>query len=125
MEYLALSLLIAAAWGLGVGILAAGMASVVPAEERFPRKDAGALALLAGGTLLVFAPVLAGIAWRPGYGGDLLGFLYPTYSFAARSLSQGQVPLWNPYLYGGAPWAFDIQSGLFYPPNLLVFFLQP
>lgn len=125
MEYLTLSVLIAAAWSLSVGILAVGMASIVAAQKRFPRKDAGALALLAAATLLVFAPVLVGRAWRPGYGGDLLGFLYPTYSFAARSLSQGQVPLWNPYLYSGAPWAFDVQSGLFYPPNLLAFLFQP
>jgi hypothetical protein len=63
--------------------------------------------------------------WMPVGGGDLVSFLYPLYSFAARSLRAGHVPLWNPYLYGGAPFVADNQSGVFYPPNLLFFLLRP
>jgi hypothetical protein len=63
--------------------------------------------------------------WMPAGGGDLVSFLYPLYHFAARSLRRGIIPLWNPYLYGGAPFAADNQSGLFYPVNLLFFFLFP
>ncbi|MFB0533823.1 MAG: YfhO family protein [Anaerolineae bacterium] len=63
--------------------------------------------------------------YMPAGGGDLASFLYPVYHYAARSLKQGVIPLWNPYLYGGAPFVGDIQSGLFYPVNLLVFFLVP
>ena len=63
--------------------------------------------------------------WMPSGGGDLVSFLYPTYHFAARSLRRGVIPLWNPYLYGGAPFAADNQSGLFYPVNLLFFLLFP
>ncbi len=63
--------------------------------------------------------------WMPVGGGDLVSFLYPVYSFAARSLKAGDFPLWNPYLYGGAPFAGDNQSGLFYPINLAFFLLQP
>jgi hypothetical protein len=62
--------------------------------------------------------------WMPAGGGDLAGFLYPTYHFAAESLKHGQVPLWNPYLYAGAPHVADIQSGVFYPINLLAFGLS-
>ncbi|RME44956.1 MAG: hypothetical protein D6791_11945, partial [Chloroflexi bacterium] len=61
--------------------------------------------------------------WMPAGGGDLAGFLYPTYHFAAESLRHGQIPLWNPYLYAGAPHVADIQSGVFYPVNLLAFAL--
>jgi len=61
----------------------------------------------------------------PSGGGDLASFLWPTYTFAARSLRSGVVPLWNPYLYSGMPFAADNQSGLFYPVNLLVFLLVP
>ncbi|MBM4464625.1 MAG: YfhO family protein [Chloroflexi bacterium] len=63
--------------------------------------------------------------WMPAGGGDLVSFLYPLYHFAARNLRRGIVPLWNPYLYGGAPFAADNQSGLFYPVNLLFFLLFP
>ena len=61
----------------------------------------------------------------PSGGGDLVSFLWPTYTFAARSLRSGILPLWNPYLYSGMPFAADNQSGLFYPVNLLVFWFVP
>ena len=69
--------------------------------------------------------ILFGGAWMPSGGGDLVSFLWPTYTFAARSLRSGVLPLWNPYLYSGMPFAADNQSGLFYPVNLLVFLLVP
>lgn len=62
-------------------------------------------------------------AWTPAGGGDLASFIYPMYDFAARRFQEGVVPLWNPYLYGGAPFAADIQSGVFYPINWLFFLL--
>ena len=64
-------------------------------------------------------------AWKPAGGGDLASFLYPTYRFAAASLSAGNLPLWNPHLYGGAPFLADLQTGLLYPPNRLLFALVP
>jgi len=69
--------------------------------------------------------ILFGGAWMPSGGGDLVSFLWPTYTFAARCLRSGVLPLWNPYLYSGMPFAADNQSGLFYPVNLLVFLLVP
>ena len=89
-------------------------------------RDALALGALGLATLgffwrLLFTPGV----WMPVAGGDLVSFLYPLYSFIARSVKAGDVPLWNPYLYGGAPFAGDNQSGLFYPVNWLFFWLQP
>ena len=63
--------------------------------------------------------------WMPAGGGDLAPFLYPNYKFAAQYLRQGDIPLWNPHLYSGVPFAADIQSGLFYPVNVLFFLLVP
>jgi len=63
--------------------------------------------------------------WMPAGGGDLAPFLYPNYRFAAAQLWQGVLPLWNPHLYSGTPFAADIQTGLFYPPNWLLFALGP
>jgi hypothetical protein len=64
-------------------------------------------------------------SWMPAGGGDLAPFLYPYYHFAAQHLRQGVIPLWNPHLYSGSPFAADIQAGLFYPINLPVFLLVP
>ncbi len=61
----------------------------------------------------------------PADGGDLVSFLFPTYRFAAASLRDGVWPLWNPFLYSGAPHVGDIQAGFLYPPNLLLFLLWP
>lgn len=71
-----------------------------------------------------FWRLLAGQVWMPAGGGDLAHFLYPTYSFAAEWWRRGVIPLWNPYLFGGAPFVGDIQSGIFYPLNLLTFFIS-
>ena len=88
-------------------------------------RDLLALGALALATVGFFWRLLFTSVWMPADGGDLLSFLFPLYRFAAQSLKGGEVPLWNPYLYGGAPFAADIQTGLFYPINLLLFFLVP
>ena len=64
-------------------------------------------------------------AWMPAGGGDLASFLYPLYAWTARTLKTGTIPLWNPYLYSGAPFVADVQTAVFYPVNLLVFALAP
>jgi Bacterial membrane protein YfhO len=40
-------------------------------------------------------------------------------------LSNGQWPLWNPYLFAGMPLLADIQAGAFYPPNWLFAVFSP
>jgi hypothetical protein len=62
-------------------------------------------------------------AWIPAGGGDLASFLYPTYHYAAESLRRGVIPLWNPHLYLGTPFLADNQTAVFYPINLLFYFL--
>ena len=66
--------------------------------------------------------LLPGVAMPRG-GGDLVSFLYPAYRFAADELQAGRIPFWDPHLFAGAPFAADLQSGLFYPPNLAAFLL--
>ena len=76
-------------------------------------------------SLAFFWRILFTDTWKPAGGGDLVSFLFPTYRFAAANLSSGFLPLWNPHLYGGAPFLADMQSGLFYPFNLILFLLAP
>lgn len=84
---------------------------------------AGALAGLALG--FFWRPLLARDVWMPADGGDLVSFLYPLYRFVAEELQAGRIPLWNPYLYGGAPFIGDVQAGIFYPLNLALALLFP
>jgi hypothetical protein len=89
------------------------------------RADFAALALLALLALAFFWPVTLGLGWIPSGGGDLASFLWPSYTYASQSLRAGHLPLWNPTLYGGGPFAADNQTSLFYPVNLIVFLLAP
>ncbi|MDP2728749.1 MAG: hypothetical protein Q8P59_14570, partial [Dehalococcoidia bacterium] len=106
-------------------VLATAMAFFKPA--RFPQGFSRDLLALGG-----FAALLVGFFWQvlllteymvPRGGGDLASFLYPVYSFAARNLQQGVIPLWNPYQFAGMPFAADMQTGMFYPINFLAFLL--
>ena len=49
---------------------------------------------------------------------DLIGQFVPWRSFAADSLRQGDLPLWNPYTFSGQPFLGGFQSAVYYPPNL-------
>lgn len=57
------------------------------------------------------------------WGTPLLQF-YPWRDFAVMEYLSGRVPLWNPHVGLGAPLAANLQSGVFYPLNI-VYFLLP
>ena len=88
-------------------------------------RDVAGLGLLALAALGFFWRIVVGQNWMPADGGDLVSFLFPTYRYAAATLREGAWPLWNAGLYGGAPHVGDIQAGFLYPPNLLLFLLNP
>lgn len=84
-------------------------------------RDALAVGVLVLAVLAFYWPLFFTESWIPKGGGDLSSFIYPIYAFAARWVKRGVIPLWNPHLYMGMPFAADNQSGLFYPLNLLFF----
>jgi hypothetical protein len=64
--------------------------------------------------------------WVPGQAeratipaGDFTDQYYPLHLFAARELAAGRLPAWDPYINAGQPGLADIQTGFFYPLNLL------
>ena len=64
--------------------------------------------------------------WRGGAYSDLLISHWPNAAFVRHSLIEwGQIPLWNPMILSGAPFAADPLSGLYYPPNWLAFAITP
>jgi len=75
--------------------------------------------LLPGNMLAGFAPFgsNANAPWNI-LQWDSLAQYYPWRLYAARMLHQGQIPLWNPYQFSGAPFVANLQSAVFYPLNL-------
>lgn len=117
---LTIGLLAGLLWGLA--LVWAGRRGAAAASLRRDLLAGGALVFLVLG---YFWRTLSGDVYQPADGGDLVSFLFPTYRFAARDLAQGSLPLWNPHLYGGAPFIGDIQAGFLYLPNLLLFLIRP
>src|SRR5437868_15543860 len=56
---------------------------------------------------------------------DLQYYFLPYHKLVADTISDGALPLWNPYAFGGIPLLGDGQTALFYPPNWLFFLFSP
>lgn len=51
---------------------------------------------------------------------DLLFFFVPFKHFLAEHLRRGELPLWNPWVFMGTPFLGGLQTGVLYPPSLLL-----
>ena len=94
--------------------------------EPQPRKTAPhamALGLLAIATLVVAWPL--GMTNRVLAGIDALTYFTPYWAFRMAEMRAGRIPLWNPYIFTGAPFLANIQSAVLYPPNWLFMWLSP
>jgi hypothetical protein len=80
-------------------------------------RDWHAVIILTACTAIFFRDILLQRAF---FWEDFLYQFYPFRNFAAVSLADGELPLWNPYTFSGMPFQADIQSALFYVPNLLL-----
>jgi len=49
--------------------------------------------------------------------GDAFTYFYPYWAYRNDMLRAGQIPLWNPYLFMGAPFLANSQAGVLYPFN--------
>ena len=98
---------------------------------RISRRDVLVLALLLLLLTLVLWPVLFAAGERaPGlseFNGQLQDGRtqwYPWRVYGFRSMREGTLPLWNPYVLCGVPFVGNFQSALFYPPNA-IFLVAP
>lgn len=57
--------------------------------------------------------------------GDNYSLMVPGKIFTASWLRQGVVPLWNPYIFAGVPWAGNINESIFYISTPLFALLHP
>jgi hypothetical protein len=89
-------------------------------------RDARASELL--GALLIGAAVLswAHLSAPTFYDGmDWLQLHLPAHQYMSAALRSGRLPLWNPYVALGRPFLADVETAVFYPPNLLYVLLDP
>jgi len=83
-----------------------------------------ALIALAALTILIFWNIL--IKGHLLWGSDFIYAYLPYKEFLFNEIQQhGSIPMWNPYLFGGMPfWGF-FESTIFYPFDILFWFLAP
>ncbi len=75
--------------------------------------DIAALAGLAALALLFFWKIA--LTNRILTGLDVFAYFYPYRDFSSQALRSGQIPLWNPYLFMGAPLLANSQTAVLYP----------
>lgn len=77
--------------------------------------------------VILIAVGLTYVFWRPLWqggglvGGDTYTYYFPQKTFYADELQAGRVPLWNPLVGHGYPILAESQTGVLYPPNLVLF----
>ena len=90
------------------------------------RKDLVATAMLLALWLVffwrLFTPVAADQASLRQ--GDFSGQFVAFGAYQYQRMSQGEIPLWNPWNNGGMPFLADPQTAVFYPPRLLTIALS-
>ena len=85
--------------------------------------DWAALAALAALTLAFFWKIA--LTNRVLVGLDLFSYFYPYRDFVGEALRAGQLPLWNPYAFMGAPLLANSQAAVLYPLNWPLLWLSP
>ncbi len=87
------------------------------------RKDLLAAAL-AGAVILLFGREIL-LEHASPFRGDIPVQFYPWKVFTRDMLASGEIPYWNPYAYGGAPFLANMQSAVFYPLDWALFVFPP
>jgi hypothetical protein len=74
--------------------------------------------LAVGLTLVFWLPIWCGAGF---VGGDIYSYFFPQKVIYAEALHAGELPLWNAHAGFGYPLLAESQTGIFYPPNLLLY----
>ncbi|MGH2562690.1 MAG: hypothetical protein ACRDJH_26830 [Thermomicrobiales bacterium] len=84
------------------------------------RRDLIAVTIISLFTIVGAWPLVAG---HTVLGQDSLTFHFTAYAYLGERLSDFSIPVWNPYWFGGAPFAADPESGWTYLPAMILFSL--
>lgn len=89
-------------------------------SSRWGWRDGLALLALALAVVLVYSQVL--LTNRTPASGDFLSYFTPYWDDVNEALRAGRLPLWNPFMYAGAPLQANPQAQVFYPLRWLFIF---
>ncbi len=90
--------------------------------DRFRRSDLVALVILTLAVLAVYARVL--LTPLIPASGDFLAYFTPYWQQLNQALRAGHLPLWNDFIYAGAPFQANPQTEVFYPLRWPLIFLS-
>ena len=93
-----------------------------PRQAKLGRGDLLAIVAYMAAVPLFFWRIVALGLVPAGY--DLLTYFYPYKAYLSQLVRQGEMPLWNPMIFMGAPLLANIQAAVLYPPDAL-FYLMP
>lgn len=82
-----------------------------------------AVGLVVAGLLTIYSRLIFEGLVLSGY--DVQTYFYPYWAYAAASLGDGRLPLWNPHVFMGVPFLANPQSAVLYPPNWPLYLLDP
>ena len=85
------------------------------------RGDVLAIIFLFFITIIYFSPVI--FSSQTFASRDIYNFFNPRRFFAAETIRNGNIPLWNPYLASGVPFLANLQSSIFYPLSVIYYIL--
>ena len=98
--------------------------TTIDARPRGSRLGVIAAAGLAlAGLLTIYSRLIFEGLVLSGY--DTQTYFYPYWAYAAASLGEGRLPLWNPHVFMGVPFLANTQSAVLYPPNWPLYLLDP
>lgn len=92
-------------------------------------RDARRRFVITSGLFFLFLTIIFG--WPLLFGGhtlsgnDIVNSYLPYKTEMKRQMLQGEFPHWNDLSFCGRPLQADMQTGLFYPPNLLFWIMPP
>ena len=73
-------------------------------------------------TAVIFFWKIVGLGMVP-LGYDLFTYFYPCKAYAAQLVRSGELPLWNPLIFMGAPLLANIQAAVLYPLDIIFYML--
>ncbi len=91
-----------------------------------PQSAPPRLHLSDGAAIAALAVITVAFFWRMAFTnlilprGDMFLYFYPYWAYRNAVMQTGHLPLWNPYLFMGAPLLANSQVGVLYPPNWLL-----
>src|SRR4051794_12829934 len=83
------------------------------------------MAVLAALSTAYYLPLLASPRDHLVATPDIESYFQWLHQYARDELLAGRIPLWNPYIYAGTPYAANPQCSLFYPLSWWYLFLPP